>query len=211
MRLCRSALASPLEDQKGDHVNTYIKSFSVAALMTVLPALAPHFTQAQSASPIIDCNNQNTALNNCPPPIYKSVPALPVVNNNLSPPPAAINTSPPLQPMVGVTLSPQNQQSGWQYDPRLHRRQHHRDAVFQFSFGGFFYDQPYWQHSQRHMRFSGINCTQGRNIVASSGYNHVRDIACDGMTYTYRAHRFNHNYVVSVNSRRGAISSATQF
>ena len=61
------------------------------------------------------------------------------------------------------------------------------------------------------MRFSGINCTQGRNIVASSGYNHVRDIACDGMTYTYRAHRFNHNYVVSVNSRRGAISSATQF
>ena len=135
MRLGRSALASPLEDRKGDQMNTYIKSVSVAALMTVLPALAPHFTQAQSASPIIDCNNQSAVSKDCPPPIYKTVPAPPLVNNNSPAPSVAINTSPPLQPEVGTISPVQGQQSGWQYDPRLHRRQHHRDAVFQFSFG----------------------------------------------------------------------------
>ncbi|MEP6828544.1 MAG: hypothetical protein ABJA10_10770, partial [Aestuariivirga sp.] len=167
-------------------MNIYAKSVALAAMMTVFPALTLHFTEAQSASPIVDCNNRKTATADCPSPIYKTAPVPPVVRNNTTPPAAIVA---PAQPVVGIMAPQQYRHTSWQFDPRRHHRQNNRVAVFQFGFGGFFYDHPYWQQSQPdwqqpqpNMNLYRISCAQGIGIVAHHGYTRVRIVECNGTT-----------------------------
>ncbi|MEO6609751.1 MAG: hypothetical protein ABIN69_14915 [Aestuariivirga sp.] len=52
-----------------------------------------------------------------------------------------------------------------------------------------------------------IGAPLGCAIVADSSYNSVRTISYSGSTYTYKAQGLTNNYQVSVNARRGKISS----
>ena len=182
-------------------MNTYMKSVALAGMLTVSAGIIPQFSTAQSASPVVDCNNKSTSNKDCPP----------IVTPN--PPPPVVNPPPPAPPPVVVnpTPPPPNQPSSWQFDPRRNHRQNHGDAVFRFNFGGFFYDQPYWQQPQYYpQQYYRISCGRGRSIVGDNGYNRVRTVECNGTTFTYQARRGYRTYRVFVNSRRGTISDITR-
>ena len=89
----------------------------------------------------------------------------------------------------------------WKYEPGRHHRRRHRDATFRFYFGGYWYQQPYWEvYSVRY----GVSCGQGRAIV-SERFNRVRVVECNGRTYTFEATRRGRDVTVFVNSRTGAV------
>ena len=193
-------------------MNNYMKSVALVGMLTISAGTVLQFSTAQSASPVIDCSNKSTANKDCPP-IVTPVPPPPVVNPPPpAPPPVVVSpTPPPPPPPVIVNPPPQNQTGNWQYDPRRNHRQNHGDAVFRFNFGGFFYDQPYWQQPQYYpQRYYRISCGEGRSIVADNGYNRVRTVECNGTTFTYQARRGYRTYRVFVNSRRGTISGVTR-
>lgn len=194
-------------------MNTFTKSVALATVMMASAGLTPQFTLMQSTSQAADCTSQNGAPLDC---TLRKRPNMPAAGSTSNPrrhqpshpngPP--VSSAPAGAVIGGQSLHFQHQAGGWQFDPRRHHRQGHRDSVFQYGFGGFFYDQPYWQLPQQPIYVSRISCAHGRSIVASRGYNFVRTISCTGLTYTYQARRLNRNYRVSVNARRGTISGA---
>ena len=194
-------------------MNIFTKSVALAATMTVFSALTAQFTRAQSVIPIVDCISNSPISRDCAP---NSSP-IPPQNPNINSPQAPFNDR-NTQQQNFRNQSFQNRNDGWQYDPRRHHRQNFGDNVFRFNFGGFYYDQPYWQQSQPdwqqsqpYRNYYRISCAQGRSIVAANGFNHVGTISCGGLNYTYQASRFSHRYTVNVNSRRGTIASVNRY
>ncbi len=186
-------------------MNNFAKSVALAGMLTISAGLALQFSTAHAASPGVDCSIKDATAKDCPPVVTPNPAPPPAV----TPPPPQVITAPPPPPVV-VNPPPPNQTGNWRYDPRRHRRHDHGDAVFRFNFGGFFYDQPYWQQHQYYQQSQRISCREGRSIVADNGYNRVRTIECDGTTFTYQARRGYRTYRVFVNSRRGTISGVTR-
>ena len=201
----------------------YPKTLVVAAMLSATFSMATQITSAFSAGTAIDCNGPKRAGKDCPavvtpappaPPageIKSPPPSAPAVTNNINtvaPPPPVTNNNPP-PPVVG-NPPPANQATGWQNDRNRQHRRNYRDNVFRFSFGGFFYDQPYWEQQQNYQQSYRISCGEGRGIVADEGFNRVRTVECNGRTFTYQARRGNRIFRVFVNSRRGTISGITR-
>jgi len=97
-------------------------------------------------------------------------------------------------------------QANFHFDPTRHHRRHHRDATFRFFFGGYWYDQPYWQEDYYVVGGPGygISCRQGFRIVAER-FNHVRVAECQGRTYTYFGRRHGNDFQIVLSSRSGRI------
>jgi hypothetical protein len=97
-------------------------------------------------------------------------------------------------------------QSNWHFDSGKHHRRRSKDAIFRFYFGGYWYDQPYWQEDYYvdSGYGYGISCRQGRNIVAAR-FNRVRVVECRGRAYTYIGRRHGDDYQVVLSSRSGRI------
>jgi hypothetical protein len=95
----------------------------------------------------------------------------------------------------------------WRYDPDRHHRRSHRDSRFRFEFGGYWYDQPYWDRPTISLSIGRIGCGEGRDIVDDSGFNRVRVVECSGRNYTYLGRRAGDTYRVVLNSRSGRIVS----
>ena len=56
------------------------------------------------------------------------------------------------------------------------------------------------------MGFSGrLSCGEARRLVRQRGFYNVRARECEGRTYTFIAMRNNHQILVFVNSRNGAV------
>jgi hypothetical protein len=208
-------------------MNMVTRSLALAALTVTCCALTPQLSNAQSTNAMGDCA-VNGSTNGCPPANGANLPPQPLVRAKPHSPPAINSNRLPQQrdvkhssqppqgdvkhlsrpPLGDVRNSPFPNQSGvWQYDPRQHRRHTHRDTVLRFSYGGFFYDQPYWQQYPGQMQSNRMSCNQGRIIVGRNGYNRVRVIECNGTTFTYQAQRSGHNYRIIFDSSRGTISS----
>jgi hypothetical protein len=188
--------------KKEYQMTLYKKSILVALMFGATVSATAQLAHAQSAGQP-DCNNQKSTSEGCPPVVNPNPPppAAPVVQPN--PPPSANNPVPP-----AASTSPQkntanqfnnNQSSGWRYNQNLHHRRHQRDNIFRFSFGGYFYDRPYWQLPQYSYQSNRISCGEGRSIVADNG-----------TTFTYQAHKGSRTYRVYINSRRGTVSGATR-
>ena len=182
------------------------KPIAFAAVFAATLLVGPQMANAQSTGQAADCNGQQKSNQPCPPVANPNPPPPPVVPAPTPP----IVTQPPPPPAI-VNPPPPDQTGNWQFDPRRNHRRNHGDAVFRFNFGGFFYDQPYWQQPQYYPhRYYRISCGEGRSIVADNGYNRVRTIECDGITFTYQARRGYRNFRIFVNSRRGTISGVTR-
>lgn len=197
-------------------MNVYRKSLVVAAVFGATFSMATQITSALSAGTAIDCNDQKNVGKDCPlvltpaPPVIKPPPPEPPAVIKPLPPIVDHNPPPPPPPSVGNLPAP-NQMGDGRFNPNRHHRRHQRDNVFRFSFGGFFYDQPYWQQQQQYYQQSyRISCSEGRRIVADDGFNRVRTVECDGRTFTYQARRGNRIFRVLVNSRRGTITGVAR-
>lgn len=197
-------------------MNLYKKSALAALMLGATVSVTAQLAQAQSTGQT-DCNNQKSTRTDCPPVVNQTPPppAVPIVTppppappaaNNNPPPPVA---SPPPQKNTSNSYN-NNQSSGWRYDQNRHNRRNQRNNIFRFSFGGYFYDRPYWQQPQYSYQYNRISCGEGRFIIADNGYNRIRTIECNGTTFTYQAHRGSRTYRVYVNSRRGSISGVTR-
>lgn len=193
------------------------KTVFTALVLSSAALVTAQLAQAQSTGQT-DCNNQKITSTGCPP-IGNANPPPPVVTPNPPATPPVVNVNPVPPPPPAASPAPQqntsnrynnNQSSGWRYDQNRHNRRNQRDSVFRFSFGGFFYDRPYWQQPQYSYQYNRISCGQGRSIVADYGYNRVRTIECNGITFTYQAKKGSRTYRVYVNSRRGSISGVTR-
>ena len=92
----------------------------------------------------------------------------------------------------------------WKFDHHRHERRRHKDDRFRFSFGGFWYPQPYWLGYGLPVN-SRISCGEGRAIVDARGFNRVRTIECRGATYTYLGRRQGDNFRVMLSARTGRI------
>ncbi len=191
-------------------MKNYIKSIALAGMFTISAGLTQQFSTAQSASSVVDCGNKDANSKDCPPVVVPNPPPPPAPAPTPPapppPPPPVVNPPPP----VIINPPPPIQTGDWRYDPRRHHRHDHGDAIFRFSFGGFFYDQPYWQQHQYYQQSNRISCGEGRSIVADNGYNRVRTIECNGTTFTCQARRGYRTYRIFVNSRRGTISGVTR-
>ena len=192
----------------------YKKSVLAALLWGATVSLTASLAYAQSAGQT-DCNLKPTS-EGCPSAVKPNAPApvAPVVTPNPPTPPAAANPVPPAAappPQKNTSNQfDQNRSSGWRFDQNRHNRRHQRDNIFRFSFGGYFYDRPYWQQPQYSYQYNRISCGEGRSIVADNGYNRIRTIECNGTTFTYQAHRGSRTYRVFINSRRGSVSGVTR-
>jgi hypothetical protein len=91
-----------------------------------------------------------------------------------------------------------------EFDHNRHERRHHKDDRFRFSFGGFWYPQPYWLGYGFPVN-PRISCGVGRAIVDARGFNRVRTIECRGATYTYLGRRHGDTFRVMLNARTGRI------
>lgn len=201
----------------------YKKTVLAALLLGVTVSANAQLARADSTA-LTDCSNQKALSAGCPPVVNRNPPppAVPVITPNppAAPPPPAVppasnnNPVPPAAPPPPQNNTSnqinQNQSSHWQYDQNRHNRRHQRDNIFRFSFGGYFYDRPYWQQPQYSYQSNRISCGEGRSIVADNGYSRVRTIECNGTTFTYQAHRGSRTYRVFINSRRGSISGVTR-
>jgi hypothetical protein len=105
--------------------------------------------------------------------------------------------------------SRQNAQSAWRDDSHKNRRRNHRDNTYRFSYGGFWYDQPYWlEEGYSPDDDYGISCGDGRDIVDQEGFNRVRVVECNGRTFTYVGLRHGDMFQVKLDSITGRILSA---
>jgi hypothetical protein len=94
-------------------------------------------------------------------------------------------------------------QGDWKYDPGKHQRRRHKDDTFRFYFGGFWYQQPYWQVYG--LVGGRIGCAEGRSIVRERGFYRVRTVECEGRAYTYIGRRHGDTFQVLVSARSGRI------
>ena len=161
-------------------MNIQMKSTAIAATVAAMFALSPSFASAQSSG----MHNNNDCM--------------------------FLQNGKWVKRVGPDCMSTQGQHSDWKYDSSRHRRHMNRDNVFRFEFGGFFYDQPYWQQPGYGYGYSKISCARGRSIVDWNGFDRVRTVECDGLTYTYNAKRHGQTYQVLVNSRRGTITRVSR-
>jgi hypothetical protein len=94
-------------------------------------------------------------------------------------------------------------QGDWQYDPSRHKRRRHKDDVYRFYFGGFWYPEPYWTVGLGSPY--RIGCAQGRSILRDSGFYRVHTVECYGRTYTYTGRRHGDMFRILLSSRSGRI------
>jgi type IV secretory pathway VirB10-like protein len=202
---------------KENEMKLYKQTVIAALMLGATVTLSAQLAHAQSTGQT-DCNNQKATSAGCPPAVNPTPPP-PVVTPNPPAPPAtppAVNGNPvppaaPPTPQKNTSNRfDNNQSSGWRYDQNRHNRRNQRDNIFRFSFGGFFYDRPYWQQQQYYYQPNRISCGEGRFILADSGYKRIRTVECNGTTFTYKAQRGTRTYRVYVNSRRGSITGVTR-
>jgi hypothetical protein len=56
-------------------------------------------------------------------------------------------------------------------------------------------------------RDANSRCQQGRDIIATRGFQHVRIVECRGRTYTYLGRRYGDTFRIFVSSRSGRITN----
>jgi hypothetical protein len=93
-------------------------------------------------------------------------------------------------------------QSDSKFDPNRHQRRRSKSATFPFYFGGYWYQQPYWEIYG--VRRNRVSCGEGRAIVAER-FNRVRVVECRGPTYTYLGRRQGDTFRILLNARNGRI------
>jgi hypothetical protein len=99
-------------------------------------------------------------------------------------------------------------QAEWKFDSNRHQRRRHRDKVFRFEFGGFWYPEPYWLTPGFAVSYGlpiRLGCGEGREIVRDRGFRRVRTVECRGRTYTYLGRRHGDTFRVLVSARSGRI------
>lgn len=107
----------------------------------------------------------------------------------------------------------------WKYDGNKHERRRHKDDKFRFSFGGYWYPQPYWLYDgygdydggygiyDDYDDYDRVSCREGASILRERGFYRVRPIDCEGRTFTYLVRRHGDSFRVLVSSRTGRIVS----
>jgi hypothetical protein len=95
-------------------------------------------------------------------------------------------------------------QGDWKFDPNKHQRRRHKDDTFRFYFGGFWYEQPYWQGYGLGIS-PRISCGEGRLILRDRGFYRVRPIECQGRIYTYLGRRHGDAFRIELSARSGRI------
>jgi hypothetical protein len=97
-------------------------------------------------------------------------------------------------------------QADWKFDYKKHKRRHKKDDHFRFSFGGWWYPEPYW-YGHGFYRPYRISCFEGREALLDRGFYRIRTIECSGKAYTYFGKRRGGTFEVLVSSRSGRILS----
>jgi hypothetical protein len=111
------------------------------------------------------------------------------------------------QAEVNETSQPRQRQarSDWKFDSNRHERRRDKDDRFRFSFGEYWYPEPYWLGYGLVSVPYRVGCAEGRRIVRDRGFNRVRTVECQGRTFTYVGRRHGDSFRVFVSSRSGRI------
>ena len=58
--------------------------------------------------------------------------------------------------------------------------------------------------------YGRISCGRAKNVVQNHGFNRIVTRDCAGSTYSFKARKNGHNFVVRVSARNGRITSVTR-